>query len=60
MCKRFLVAFLLLGVVFAVALFPRKTPQALAAGAKPDRRRVIILDAGHEAFRKPKIKGNIA
>ena len=50
MCKRFLVAFLLLGAVFAVALFPWETPQALAAGAKPDRRRVIILDAGHGGF----------
>ena len=50
MCKRFLVAFLLLGAVFAVALFPWKTPQALAVGTKPDRRRVIILDAGHGGF----------
>ena len=60
MCKRLFVAFLLLGTVFTVALFPQKTPQALAAGVGSDRRQVIILDAGHEALRKPKNKGSIA
>lgn len=50
MCRRFLIAVLLLGAVFAVALFPWRTPETLAVGAKPDCRRVVILDAGHGGF----------
>ena len=60
MYRRLLISCVLLSVVCAAAFCFQKAPASLKTAGKPDHRRVVLLDAGHETFRKPKIKGNIA